>query len=49
MSEAKPNKRSERKIKMKEKEIEERKNTATASILKTQEVLMSRVELSRVE
>ena len=43
MSEAKSNKRSEGDIKMKEKEIEERKNTATASILQTQEEFMSRV------
>ena len=43
MSEAKPNKRSEGDIKKKEKEIEERKNTATESILQTQEEFMSRV------
>ena len=41
---SKAKKRSERKIKMKETEIEERKNTTTASILQTQEELMIRVE-----
>ena len=44
MSEAKPNKGSERKVKMKEEEIEEIKNIPTASILHSQEELMSRVE-----